>query len=245
MKSRLPVLLIGIFLIVLGGLIILDNLYYINFPEDYIASFVLVAIGIIFLAAYIQNTKRIWALVFCLFFVFLGASIFIAESYYLPDGIIGSILLFAVGSAFLAVYVKDRKNWWPVIPMGALYSIGLLVAFHEYFWRYQDYSSCILFFGMGLTFGYLYLIRNEENNLKWAKIPALILILFGLFIGLGQFLTFNEDLIFPSFLIAIGLVIILYHVFKGKKKPEDAVGMPEQSITEKSQAEQSLPDDIK
>ena len=234
MKSRLPVLLIGIFLIILGGLIILDNLYYISFHEDFVFSFIFGAIGIIFLVTYLQNTKRIWALVLCFFFIFVGGSILMSEVYYMPDGMIGSLLLLILGTAFLVVYLKDRKNWWPVIPMGALYSIGLLVAFTEYYWRYEEYASCILFLGMGLTFGYLYLISNEENNLKWAKIPALILLVFGLFIGFGQFLSFNEDLIFPSFLILIGAVIILYHVFKGKKQPEEVIGMPEQKIEENS-----------
>lgn len=218
MKKRIPGLLSGIFLIIFGILIILDNLYYLYFTEDYAFSYIFTAAGIVFLVTYLLDKKKIWAVVLSLFFLFVGISIFISESRYMPEGVIGGLFTFIVGTGFLSAYLKDKKNWWAIIPAGILYTVTIMVVLGEYYWYYEDFLAPVFFTGTGLTFGILYLIRNEENKLYWAKIPALILLIFGIFSGAVVFVDFDENLGFSFILIAAGIAIILYHFLRSKKE---------------------------
>jgi len=220
MRQRVPGILIGFFLIILGLLIILDNLYYLYFKGNYITSFVFTAIGLVFLSLYLLDKSRIWALIFFGFFVFVGVSVFISESRYIPEDVIGGLLFILIGIGFLFLYLRDKKNWWPIIPMGVLFTLGIMVTLNAFYWYIDEYLAGILFVGNGLTFGYLYLIRNEENKLHWAKIPAVVLLIFGFFILLAQYAVTPEDLVFPSILILAGLVLIIYHISKIKKSKE-------------------------
>lgn len=218
MKKRIPGLLSGVFLIIFGVLIILDNLYYLYFIEDYAFSYIFIAAGIVLLVTYLLDKKKIWAVVISLFFLFIGISIFISESRYIPEGVIGGLFTFIVGTGFLTAFLKNKKNWWAVIPAGILYTITIMIVLGEYFWYVEDFIAPVFFTGTGLTFGLLYLIRNEENKLNWAKIPALILLIFGIFSGAFVFIDFDENLGFSFILITAGFAVILYHFLKSKKE---------------------------
>lgn len=73
----------------------------------------------------------------------------------------------------------------------------------------------VFFLGLGLTFGFLYLIKNERNKLEWAKIPALILIIFSGFVFFNTTDSFLGNLILPLSLIASGGYLI--HSATGNK----------------------------
>ena len=69
-------------------------------------------------------------------------------------------------------------------------------------------SGGVFLIGLGLTFGVLGFVPTEHGRMRWAFIPALVLILVGLFITIAAFNLF--DLLWPLALIAGGVLIIFF-----------------------------------
>jgi hypothetical protein len=72
-------------------------------------------------------------------------------------------------------------------------------------------SGGVFLIGLGLTFGVLGFIPTEQGHMRWAFIPAGILILIGIIVVLAAYNLFA--LLWPLGLIAAG-VMIIYFVIK-------------------------------
>ena len=80
--------------------------------------------------------------------------------------------------------------------------------------HHEDVLGSIFFLGLGSTFGFLYVIRNEKNKLDWAKVPALCLVAFSGFLFLVTSVSLITDMFFPIVLILLGG----YLVYKATKQ---------------------------
>jgi hypothetical protein len=87
------------------------------------------------------------------------------------------LLFWGFGLAFAIVFLKQPSRWWSVIPSGVFFSLGWLALFQSARWAGGSAQAFIFFLGLAVTFGFLFLIRNEENRLQWAKYPAFVLLL--------------------------------------------------------------------
>lgn len=85
-------------------------------------------------------------------------------------GIIWSGLFLAGGLVFLAMYVQDRSQWWPLIPGGALVGVGLTILLPIGLGLPGELSAVALFGCLALAFGVVYLRQPRQN--WWAIIPA-------------------------------------------------------------------------
>lgn len=112
-----------------------------------------------------------------------------------------------IGLAFLLIFLSNFKNWWALIPAGVLLSLAamLLLGFE---------SGGIFLIGLGLTFGVLGFIPTEHGRMRWAFIPAVVLIVIGIFVSLVVYDLFA--VLWPLALIAGGLLII-YFVIKTRR----------------------------
>ena len=79
----------------------------------------------------------------------------------------------------------------------------------------------IFFFGVGLTFGFLYLIKDEENKLRWAQYPAIFLLLFSFFLLLVSEEGLLADMALPVALILLGAIVAI-KALAGKAATETA-----------------------
>ena len=111
------------------------------------------------------------------------------------------ILVIVIGLAFLLIFVTNFKNWWALIPAGVMLSLAamLLLGFE---------SGGVFLIGLGVTFGVLGFVPTEHGRMRWAFIPAVVLILVGVFVTLAAYELF--DLLWPLGLIAAGLIIIYF-----------------------------------
>ncbi len=168
--------LFAIFLIVLGGLILLSNLRMLpfNITENvfWLAAFAVG--GVAFLAVFIDNTRQNWWAAIP-GFTLLGLSALIG----LPalSGIFGgAVFLGMIGLSFLVIYLVHREFWWAVIPAGTLLTLagvtllsgvdGLL-------------SGGFFFLGLAATFLVVYLMPTTEGRMRWAIWPAGVLGVIG------------------------------------------------------------------
>jgi hypothetical protein len=113
----------------------------------------------------------------------------------------GLAFLGGIGIGFFAVYFSNRSLWWALIPGGVLLSLGatsaLTTAFHV-----VD-TGGILLLGLGLTF----LLVAVLAKMRWAFIPAAVLLLIGFFVG-TPFIG-SLEYVWIGALILAGIVLVI------------------------------------
>jgi hypothetical protein len=89
----------------------------------------------------------------------------------------GLAFLGGIGIGFFAVYFRQPAQWWAIIPGGVLVTLGFTSALSEAYKIVE--TGGVFFVGLGLTFLLVALLAK----MKWAFIPAAVLLLLGFFLG--------------------------------------------------------------
>ncbi|MBN2005974.1 MAG: hypothetical protein JXA21_21630 [Anaerolineae bacterium] len=84
------------------------------------------------------------------------------------------IIFAAAGAVFLYNFVRQRQNWWAVIPGMALLGIGTLIAFDQIFPRANDAWGGAIFLG-SLSAAFLAVYLRTAGHEWWAIIPGGVL----------------------------------------------------------------------
>jgi hypothetical protein len=84
------------------------------------------------------------------------------------------IVFAAPGAVFLYAFVRQRQNWWAVIPGMALLGIGALIAFEQIFPRANDAWGGAIFLG-SLSAAFVAVYLRTATHEWWAIIPAGVL----------------------------------------------------------------------
>ncbi|MCP4726290.1 MAG: hypothetical protein GY863_14695 [bacterium] len=210
MNSRLPGLFLGLSLVIVGILVILRNYYYLDFSPEALISVFFFFGSIFFYSKYFSGNNNIAWLILGSVLLMAAFSIFAANSYDIKDEFIAVAALWIVGTTFLVPYLRNRKLFYLVIPIGVLYTVGaaLFYLFYDYYSSHTGFLF-ILFIGFAVTFGILFFMKNEERKLGWAAFPAVIFLVLAAFFGLmDTFYFMYEDYIFPVVIIIIGLFLL-------------------------------------
>lgn len=123
------------------------------------------------------------------------------------NGFSGTAALSFPAIAFGLVYLKDKRQWWAIIPSGVLASVGTLVLFDELFPRWD--ALPVLFLGFAATFTVLYL----RGGKRWALFPAIIFIMITVLVNDPSASTPGWFL--PFVLIGSGLAMLWWWKRKG------------------------------
>lgn len=116
-------LIVAYAMLAIAGLVTLLTLNAL--PDEYVATYVMFAIGLPFLIAFLQNRTR-WGLLIPAYVLFvIGIFVPLTETGVLNDTVIVTFILFAIAIPFFVVYIRNTKNWWALIPGGILAIIGL------------------------------------------------------------------------------------------------------------------------
>lgn len=199
----------GLLLIVLGGFFLLQATGILGALSDLFWSLAFGAAGGVFLYTFFTRLQeRWWAAIPG--FTLLGLAATIFYSRFAPpilSGMTGAIFLGSIGAGFLAIFITNPRQWWAMIPGGALFTVAAVAAIDVLPFRFLN-SGSVLFVGLGLTFGILGLLSTYlDQNLRWAYIPAAILLVLGLvivtpFVGALAWL-------WPLALIGAGATLVL------------------------------------
>jgi hypothetical protein len=95
-----------------------------------------------------------------------------------PPDLVGPAFLLLGGLSFLALFTRNRSQWWPLIPGFALLGIGTQAAAEELLPRgiVNSLDGLIVMGAMGLGFFGVYANRREN---WWALIPGGVLTTIG------------------------------------------------------------------
>jgi hypothetical protein len=98
--------------------------------------------------------------------------------------IIFSLLFGAAGLAFLVLTLRNKANWWAVIPGVILLDLGGLILLGLTGSRWMDKIAGAFFLGgVGLAFWLVYL---SAKNRWWALIPAGVITTLAVVAGMGD-----------------------------------------------------------
>jgi hypothetical protein len=198
----------GILLILGGFLFLVQNLGIFRGLASLVWVGLFSAGGLFFLYLFLNDrTKTWWAAIPGCALLGLAATVFfgdIGPSFLEP--VSGPLFLASIGMGFALVYLAVPSNWWAIIPAGVLTTLALVAGFDELGPRSFD-SGGIFFIGLGVTFLVVALIGRESGrNLRWAYIPAAVLLVMGILIGTSFVDAINY--IWPLALIVGGGVLI-------------------------------------
>ncbi len=88
-------------------------------------TFVLTAIALSFLLIYLQDRAKWWALIPAYILFSIGIMLLLEELGILSDFLVPAYVMFVIAIPFFVVYIRNPKQWWPLIPGGIMAAIGL------------------------------------------------------------------------------------------------------------------------
>ena len=140
----------------------------------------------------------------------------------------GAFLFLFMGAGFGAVYVRERSNWWALIPCGVMLTLALVVALPPA-WEGMPIAA-VLFLGLAATFAALSLVpvrpehrpgqpaavpaqpgTEEPARMKWPLIPAAVLAVMGLIFAVqATALLSASEYFVPVLLVLAGAALLVY-----------------------------------
>lgn len=141
------------------------------------------------------------------------------------------VLFLGLALAFGVIFFSSRRsNWWALIPSGTLTVVAILLLLSS---RNLSTSllGMVLFGGMGLVFGLLYLLAKERRQFLWALIPAAVLLVMGLvtlFAGIGQSSPGLAPWLrlWPLLLVAAGIGLAGLAMSRSGRAPVEELPLP-------------------
>jgi hypothetical protein len=196
-------------ILTLGGvLFLLQNLNVFHFGDLFwVVLFGL--LGVYILTYFFANRANWWALIPGI--ILIDLAVLIGLSLFLPGSNSvwsGSFFLAGIGLAFWAVYLYNHSFWWAIIPGGVLFTLAVVTGVSEISSGLE--TGGIFFLGLGGTFALLAVLPTGESvqphSLRWAFIPALVMVVMGLFITAASSSLINY--IWPVVLILGGIYLV-------------------------------------
>lgn len=96
-----------------------------------IATYVLTAIGVVFLYIYLSERTHWWFVIPAYVLLAIGVMVGLIEVGILEDNLIASYVMFSIAIPFFVVFARDRNLWWALIPGGIMGLIGLALLITE------------------------------------------------------------------------------------------------------------------
>ncbi len=171
---------------------------------EWVGALFLFMVSASFLIVYLSNRTRIWALLVAYITAILGIAPLMAmggrdAAYF------GPIFLLAVALPFLVVYFRSEKNWWAIIPAGAVTSAAIVAALAIAGLiesaQQGGYANALLMGGLAITFGIVWL-RNAK---PWARVVAIVLAAIAV---TSVFLATYSQILWPVVIILVGAYLL-------------------------------------
>ncbi len=199
-RSEIAFLILTYVLWAVAGLIALVTFNVLQ--GEFIATFVLTVIAVPFLIVF-QRYKVWWSLIPAYILITIGVMVGLIGLNVLDGEFIATFVLTVIGLPFLVVYLRDREQWWYLVPFYALTAVGVMVGLIGMDILDGLTIPAYVFLTVAIPFLAAY-VRNPK--LWWALIPGGMMGCMGI-----AFLSFSSllDYVIPAVFILAGLWVIV------------------------------------
>jgi hypothetical protein len=183
MRRQAGRIVIALVLILFGTAALLDSLGIIDLPTHITGANLIwtLLFGIssaAFLVAFFAAPENWWAIIPGL--TLLGLTLLVGGL--IPPAIGelgGAVFMGCIALSFWLVYLRNRENWWAIIPGGVLLSLTGLIAVSS-FLSNEYLPVAVFFLGMAATFLLVYILPKPIGKPTWPLFPAAALGLMGI-----------------------------------------------------------------
>ena len=200
----------------IAGLLALVELNVLR--DQFLPTYVLSIIAIPFIVVYMRDRGQWWALIPAYVMIVVAAMLLLSETTLLRDAFQGTFILTAIALPFLVVYLRNRAQWWALIPAYVLLSIGIMLLLGELGVLSDFLVPAYVMFVIAIPFFVVY-IRNPKQ--WWPLIPGGIMAA----IGLSFLMVEAFQYVFPAVVILVGLWILI-RSFTRKEALGDEPSLP-------------------
>ena len=171
--------------VVWGGLLVLFGLM--SLIETYVSLstwvwvVVLASAGLGIYGYYAADRSEKWMLIPSYILLVVAGLIALITINVLRDEAIATYVLSAIALPFLVVFLRDRKQWWALIPAYALLAVGVMVALIGVNYLADEMIALYVLTAIALPFLAVYL---WDRGQWWALIPAYALLAVGTMVAL-------------------------------------------------------------
>jgi hypothetical protein len=145
--------------------------------DEAIAMYVLAAIALPFLIVFLRDQSQWWALIPTYVLLAIIVLLALTSVRVIKDELIATYVLWTIALPFLIVFLRDRRQWWALIPTYVLGVIGLMVALIGIGILVDLLVPAYVMFAIALPFFVVY-VRDSKQ--WWALIPSGILGIIGI-----------------------------------------------------------------
>jgi len=175
--------------------------------DDFIVAYVLTMVAIPFLVGFLRN-RSLWGLLIpvgVLLAIAFGLAVIgpLTGSGILADEFIVTYIMAVIALPFLLVFIRDRSQWWALIPAYVLLSIGMAFLLLSGGVQVAIYTLTAI----ALPFVLVFVLNTER---WWALVPAYVLFAISVMIWLDdrQILRDFAFLAYILFTIAIPFFVV-------------------------------------
>lgn len=208
MKNQTWRYLIGIFLILLGGLFLVEQITEFSIPLwRGIMGAVMIGGGVLFLGAVLRSRENWWGLITGLPLLLMGAGLLLSIFNERWEGLVGIGFMLGLGLGFIITYLVQKPYWWALIPGVILSGIAVSNLLEMYLpGQYANLGSFIVLASIGLAFVLVFL---SDRKKWWALFPA------GALLSTSALIVFDQ----VAFLfIGLGITFALVPLLVGKEQ---------------------------
>jgi len=214
----------GGLLILLGGLLLVDQFVDLT---DWVWMAALVFSGLVALGVYLSDRSDGWLLLTAYILLVIAGLVALFTLNLLPDELVAVYVLLAIALPFLGVFLRDRSQWWALIPAYVLLAVALMNWLMETGILTDLLVPGYVMFAIAFPF---FVVYGSNTRQWWALIPAGILTIIGI-----VFFIFEAAV---QYIGAVLLVItgmwILVRVFTRKGGPETEASTDVPEVEEQS-----------
>lgn len=200
---------VGLGIIIVGLIILLDNLQILKIDENFWWGAAFIILGSLLLRVYKIDQARKGPLWVGMGFILGGILFWLDAIAGLPGDWIGIIILWFLAAAFGYIFHQKNSRWWAAAISGLLFSSGAVNFITNYHLVPDNFVSFIFFMGLSLTFWFLYLSRTEENKMRWTAYVAMFLTISAFFILSQEWNNNIADILLSVSIIIAGVFLIL------------------------------------
>jgi hypothetical protein len=182
---------------------------------DWVWVAILAAGGLVVFGVYLTDRSEGWLLIPAYVMWAIAGLIALIALEILRDEAIATFVMAAIALPFLVVFLRDREQWWALIPAYVLLAIGVMVGLIGLGVLDDLLVPAYIMFVIGIPFLVVY-ARNTAN--WWALIPGGIMVFMGLAFLVAETAI---EYVGPVALILVGVwVLVRQFIRRGPVAPD-------------------------